>query len=66
MFTSSTSERFLPHPPPRQLALIWDWGGTDLEGDIRYAADMIAESVFVGGWVGRDTNAGEEIYEIHD
>ena len=40
--------------------------GTDLESIIRYAADMIAKCVLVGDWIGRDTNVGEEIYEIHD
>lgn len=27
---------------------------------------MIAKCVLVGDWIGRDTNVGEEIYEIHD
>ncbi len=27
---------------------------------------MIAKCVLVGDWVGRDTDVGEEIYEIHD
>lgn len=40
--------------------------GTDLESIIRYATDMIAKCVLVGDWVGRDTDVGEEIYEIHD
>lgn len=39
---------------------------TDLEGVIGYAADMIAKCVLVGDWVGRDTDIGEEVYEIHD
>lgn len=51
-------------PPPNS----YDTRGevTDPKGGIRYAAYVIAECVFVGGWVGGDTNADEGIQEIHD
>lgn len=48
-----------PSPPPNR----YDTRGevTYPKGGIMYTAYVVAECVFVGGWVGGDTNADEGI-----